>query len=142
MKNAAAPPKLVGSQRLSTMRFMLRGREEKSQVSTSSSFPTSVFSGEGLSRLVCIRDEHTTAQLALDTSLLDNGGIVSGRRSFGGANKSLEAVAKAAYADAETPEVPGGIAPTNYIVKESSGMGLKRKVGAGGRFDATRKKRA
>jgi len=99
--------KKSGSSRLAGMRFMLRGRgEDKQGVEEEEEIANQAFPASGApplegapKRLVCVRDEHTTVGLALDTSYLDNGGIVSGRRSFGGANKVLEATAKSAYSD-------------------------------------------
>lgn len=43
-------------------------------------------------------DTASTAASSLDMALMDNGGMVAGRRSCGGANKVVEAAARSAYA--------------------------------------------
>ena len=124
---SAVPSKITGSHRLSTMRFMLRGKEEKSAAATSD-FNASILSpvNPGLSkRLECKRDEHTTAPLVLETSLLDNGGIVAGRRSFGGANKTLEAAAKAAYGG-DDAGVSDRVPVATAIKRKANGGGLPK----------------
>jgi hypothetical protein len=99
-----------GSAKLSTMRFMLRGRAEQQGVGgvkrahdeapEEAALPAAALGGGpgGQRRLVCVRDTGSTAVASLETTLKDNGGIVSGRLSYGGANKTVEAAAKAAYA--------------------------------------------
>jgi hypothetical protein len=101
----------VGSARLGSMRFMLRGRTEggaappgaagaASGQALPPSLPPSARAGApgAPARLLCARDSSSTATGCLDAALTDQGGMVSGRRSFGGGNRVVEAAARSAYA--------------------------------------------
>jgi hypothetical protein len=117
---SAPPAPIVGSARRGSLRFMLRGRTDVGGGASaagsgseaaaaralaaaaapplpSAHAPASAAAGPA-QRLQCVRDSASTAVTCQDTALTDLGGMVSGRRSFCGANRVLEAAAKSAYA--------------------------------------------
>ena len=89
---------------MGSMRFMLRGRTESGGAGASApaSAPPAAAAAApppGAPRLLpCVRDSFSTAVPSLEISLMDSGGMVSGRRSCGGANRAIEDVARGAYA--------------------------------------------
>ena len=93
------------------MRFMLRGRTENGAAPPGAaaasgpallpslpSAPAPAGAPGAPARLLCARDSSSTATGCLDAALTDQGGMVSGRRSFGGGNRVVEAAARSAYA--------------------------------------------
>ena len=84
-------------------------------------------------RLVVIPDDATTAVRPLDTTITALGALVSGRRSFGGANKAVEAEAHRRVG-APGGAAPGGEkeAPARGDARGDAGKKREREGGGGG----------
>ncbi len=81
-------------------------------------------------RLVVIPDAATTVVRALGTLITDGGGaLVSGRRSFGGQNKAVEAEARRALGDSEGAPTAAG---ESDILRREGGEGRGKKRGLDG----------
>lgn len=134
--------------RLNGMRFMARSadalntsRQRAAEKAAAAAWaaPPPLFGNS--KRLVCALDDTTTAPRALETMLGDSSAAVGGRRSWGGANPSLHAAAKAAFAstavdrdrdDEEAAPAAGDAADAAANVQEPAPAGQKRKRVAGG----------
>ena len=147
-----------GSARLSSMRFMLRGRTSETGGAASGTasgaargapLPAEAAGpaggGGAAPRLVCVRDTASTAASSLDMALMDNGGMVAGRRSCGGANKVVEAAARSAYASTrvdDTEVTDADLLRANAGLARASEQGRQRAeaepagAGAGKRSSA------